>query len=109
MSKKKNVKKKDGVSLNDFKKVVGAEKVEVVDFQKNRERLIRLITGKEKPANEFVEYLLTQVTATAANLDSITKQIDTLSHELALLKDKARSLSNAHEKYLHDVTQWWDK
>lgn len=107
------------VSEDEFKKAAGADpdsEIEVIsneemakiEAEKNR-RLGDLLSGKEKPANEFVSYLVEQLRAGNAEYRQVELTIQEINQRLGTLQKRAIQLQGEQGKYAKDILRWMDR
>lgn len=97
------------ISLEEFAKVAGADKIDVVDNEQIKERLGLLLAGKEGPSNEFVAYLVEQLRSGNNEFRMVQQHIQEVNGRLAQLQKRAIQLQGEQNKYVKDITAWMDR
>lgn len=123
----------DALSLEQLREAAGADKVEAVDnegrllestdptarpkaalanLQKvmgekaQEQRLQGLVSGKIKPPNDFVAYLVQKIQKTRTEFIAVQQNIRELSIRTQQMKERALVLQGENNTYLEDIKHW---
>jgi len=106
--------KPDGMTLDEFKKAVGADRVEVVETatptpEQTKARLADLMSGKTPPPNDFVAYLLAKLKAGTEEFGVVQRNVKELNDRLIEFQKRAIQIQGEQNQRVQDVMAWWDR
>jgi hypothetical protein len=104
---KRRAAKDDGVTLDELKSQLGADKIEVMAGPSDRVQ--KILSGQEPPPNEVVGYFVDQVKDLAAEFQAVQMNIQNLRSQLGKMENRAIQILGERQKYVRDIQAWWDK
>lgn len=84
---------------------IGAQSPEQ-EQQAEADQVNRLLSGKEKPANEFLTYLVEQAKVATSGLNDLNQAVKQAEAQLASMRQNLLRQQGSASKYIDDIRAW---